>query len=107
MQAHGYDGFITAEVSFMVQAREDYDPLAAATLSYRDFIKRLYGGRHRTRIAMGTPERPFINDRSATLGCDGLQWRLGKDPELWIASRVKVCNLPIASRHRRSVFRRD
>ena len=34
MQAHGYDGFITAEVSFMVQAREDYDPLAAATLSY-------------------------------------------------------------------------
>ena len=35
MQAHGYDGFITAEVSFMVQAREDYDPLAAATLSYQ------------------------------------------------------------------------
>lgn len=34
MQAHGYDGFITAEVSFMVQGREDYDPLAAATLSY-------------------------------------------------------------------------
>ena len=34
MQQHGYDGFITAEVSFMVQAREDYDPLAAATLSY-------------------------------------------------------------------------
>ena len=34
MQQYGYDGFITAEVSFMVQAREDYDPLAAATLSY-------------------------------------------------------------------------
>ncbi len=34
MRAHGYDGFITAEVSFMVQGREDYDPLAAATLSY-------------------------------------------------------------------------
>jgi len=34
MQAHGYDGFITAEVSFMVQARENYDPLAAATMSY-------------------------------------------------------------------------
>lgn len=34
MQSHGYDGFITAEVSFMVQARENYDPLAAATLSY-------------------------------------------------------------------------
>ncbi|MCG9128033.1 sugar phosphate isomerase/epimerase [Candidatus Poribacteria bacterium] len=34
MEANGYDGFITAEVSFMVQARENYDPLAAATLSY-------------------------------------------------------------------------
>jgi len=34
MRAHGYDGFITAEVSFMVQGRENYDPLAAATLSY-------------------------------------------------------------------------
>lgn len=34
MKAHGYDGFITAEVSFMVQARENYNPLAAATLSY-------------------------------------------------------------------------
>ena len=39
MQAHGYDGFITAEVSFMVQAREDYDPLAAATLSYETLSK--------------------------------------------------------------------
>ncbi len=39
MQAHGYDGFITAEVSFMVQAREDYDPLAAATLSYDTLSK--------------------------------------------------------------------
>ena len=35
MQKHGYDGFITAEVSFMVQARENYDPLAAASLSYK------------------------------------------------------------------------
>jgi inosose dehydratase len=34
MQKHGYDGFITAEVSFMVQGRDNYDPLAAATLSY-------------------------------------------------------------------------
>lgn len=34
MKAHGYDGFITAEVSFMVQARENYNPLAAATRSY-------------------------------------------------------------------------
>ena len=35
MQAHGYSGFITAEVSVMVQRRESYDPLAAATLSYQ------------------------------------------------------------------------
>ena len=34
MQAHGYDGFISVEVSVMVQRRPDYDPLAAATLSY-------------------------------------------------------------------------
>ena len=34
MQAHGYDGFITVEVSVMVQHRPDYDPFAAATLSY-------------------------------------------------------------------------
>ena len=39
MEAHGYDGFITAEVSFMVQARENYDPLAAATLSYQTLSK--------------------------------------------------------------------
>ncbi len=39
MQAQGYDGFITAEVSFMVQARENYDPLAAATLSYQTLSK--------------------------------------------------------------------
>ncbi len=39
MQAHGYDGFITAEVSFMVQARENYDPLAAVTLSYETLSK--------------------------------------------------------------------
>jgi len=34
MQAHGYDGFITVEVSVMVQRRPGYDPFAAATLSY-------------------------------------------------------------------------
>ncbi len=39
MQEHGYDGFITAEVSFMVQTRKDYDPLAAATLSYQTLSK--------------------------------------------------------------------
>ncbi|NJN82187.1 MAG: sugar phosphate isomerase/epimerase [Caldilineaceae bacterium] len=35
MQRHGYDGFINAEVSMMVQRRPDYDPMAAAELSYR------------------------------------------------------------------------
>ena len=35
MQAHGYTGFITAEVSMMVQRRPNYDPLAAATLTYQ------------------------------------------------------------------------
>ncbi|MYF99776.1 sugar phosphate isomerase/epimerase [Candidatus Poribacteria bacterium] len=39
MQKHGYDGFITAEVSFMVQARKDYDPLAAATMTYETLSK--------------------------------------------------------------------
>ena len=34
MQRYGYDGFITVEVSVMVQRRPDYDPFAAATLSY-------------------------------------------------------------------------
>lgn len=35
MQAHGYDGFINAEVSKMRQAKPDYDPVAALELSYR------------------------------------------------------------------------
>ena len=35
MQKCNYDGFITVEVSMMVQKRKDYDPLAAATLSYQ------------------------------------------------------------------------
>ena len=39
MQEHGYDGFITTEVSFMVQARKDYDPLAAADLTYQTLSK--------------------------------------------------------------------
>ena len=34
MQAHGYDGFITVEVSVMVQCRPGYNPFVAATLSY-------------------------------------------------------------------------
>jgi inosose dehydratase len=39
MQAAGYDGFINAEVSMMVQRRPDYDPIAAATLSYNTLAK--------------------------------------------------------------------
>ena len=35
MQSAGYDGFITVEVSVMVQRRPDYDPFAAADLSYK------------------------------------------------------------------------
>ena len=34
MEAHGYDRFIIAEISGQVQRRENYDPMAAATLSY-------------------------------------------------------------------------
>ncbi len=35
MQKAGYTGYITAEVSMMVHRRPDYDPLAAAELTYR------------------------------------------------------------------------
>ncbi|MBI4553835.1 MAG: sugar phosphate isomerase/epimerase [Candidatus Latescibacteria bacterium] len=35
MQAAGYEKFITVEVSVMVQRRPEYDPFAAAELSYR------------------------------------------------------------------------
>ena len=35
MQACGYRGFVDAEIGVMVQRRPDYDPLAAAELSYR------------------------------------------------------------------------
>ena len=82
MQAHGYDGFITAEVSFMVQAREDYDPLAAATLSYQTLSNAFTEAGIRTRITMGTPNILLSDDRSAAMGCDGVQRRLGADPEL-------------------------
>ena len=34
MSEYGYQGFITVEVSMMVQRRADYDPLLAATQSY-------------------------------------------------------------------------
>ena len=34
MQRAGYDGYITAEVSMQVQGRPDYNPLAAAVLTY-------------------------------------------------------------------------
>jgi len=35
MAAAGYAGHVVIEVSLMVQRRSDYDPLAAATTSYR------------------------------------------------------------------------
>lgn len=35
MQRAGYDGHIVVEISLMVQGRPDYDPLAAASRSYR------------------------------------------------------------------------
>lgn len=34
MQAHGYTGTISVEISMMVQRRPDYDPLATVTRSY-------------------------------------------------------------------------
>lgn len=34
MQRHGYTGYISAEVSIMVQRRPNYDPLQAATQTY-------------------------------------------------------------------------
>lgn len=34
MQAHGYDGFITATVDSLVSGRQDYDPLVAAKCAY-------------------------------------------------------------------------
>lgn len=34
MRHHGYTGFISAEISFMVQKRPGYDPLAAARQTY-------------------------------------------------------------------------
>ena len=39
MRACGYDGYITAEISVMVQRRPDYDPLAAAEQTYRTLAR--------------------------------------------------------------------
>lgn len=39
MQAQGYDGFITAEISKMAQRKPGYEPLAAAELTYRTLAK--------------------------------------------------------------------
>lgn len=39
MREQGYEGFITAEISYMVQRRPDYDPLAAAEQTYRVLAK--------------------------------------------------------------------
>ena len=74
MQAHGYDGFITAEVSFMVQAREDYDPLAAATLLLRNAGKCLYRSRNCARLTMGSPNILLLmtdQQRWDAMGCSG------------------------------------
>lgn len=38
MRAAGYDDYITAEVSIMVQRRPNYDPLAAAELTYNTLL---------------------------------------------------------------------
>jgi sugar phosphate isomerase/epimerase len=39
MRAQGYDGYITAEISIMVQRRPGYDPLAAAEQTYRTLAR--------------------------------------------------------------------
>jgi sugar phosphate isomerase/epimerase len=39
MRAHGYESYITAEVSIMVQRRPNYDPLAAAEQTYRTLAR--------------------------------------------------------------------
>ena len=39
MHEHGYTGFITAEISIMVQRRPAYDPLAAAEQTYRTLAR--------------------------------------------------------------------
>jgi sugar phosphate isomerase/epimerase len=39
MRAHGYTGFITAEISIMVQRRPGYDPLAAAEQTYQTLAR--------------------------------------------------------------------
>jgi len=41
MREAGYDGFITGEVSVMVQRRPNYDPIAATTLTY-DTLSRAF-----------------------------------------------------------------
>jgi inosose dehydratase len=38
MREHGYNDYITAEVSIMVQKRPNYDPLAAAELTYQTLL---------------------------------------------------------------------
>jgi sugar phosphate isomerase/epimerase len=39
MREHGYDDYITAEVSIMVQRRPNYDPLAAAEQTYHTLAR--------------------------------------------------------------------
>jgi len=49
MHNHGYNGYITIEISKMVQRRPDYDPYAAAEASYRT-LSDAFGKAQLTRI---------------------------------------------------------
>jgi sugar phosphate isomerase/epimerase len=53
MSATGYDGFITGEVSVMVQRRPNYDPLAATTLTY-DTLSRAFAVAGIERMTSGS-----------------------------------------------------
>jgi sugar phosphate isomerase/epimerase len=39
LQAAGYDGYLTVEISVMVQRREGYDPAEVATRSFRTVVE--------------------------------------------------------------------
>jgi inosose dehydratase len=53
MRDAGYDGFITGEVSVMVQRRPNYDPLAATTFTY-DTLSRAFDAAGIERIEPGS-----------------------------------------------------
>ena len=50
MQRHGYTGFITAEISNMVQRRTPYYPLEVATQTYDVLAKGIHRRRYRTGL---------------------------------------------------------